>query len=459
MQFNRLEGHRMKFSEYNDLLIENEKITFERIAIIKLICIFLGLIIPIPQSGFYFENASLKELAFDLFFKIAFMPTAIMQVYWSRTNTYKPIYKYWTVVIDIILLALYKSVPNFLMFDLTSEDFRNQALMLYDTQQFKWLWCVFLFSLFASSSYYAWVASLLIAILWILQYLFVEALYFFADHNNFNGFFANCLDNIVNQSNKKINANEMIDSVFVTFVMAIGFSFTTGYNRKTLETLFTIDLKRKMLSKYFSPKIVHEIEAGSIEGRRIETKVTSMFIDIRDYAIFAQNHKPNQVLDTLNEFHSLVETEVFKFNGTLEKYIGDAVFAVFGAPISKDDDILRSFECVKSIFKKVDDWNINRQKKGLEPLKIGIGLEYGSVICGVIGKDRNMNYAIVGNCVNRSSRLQDLCKELSAQVIMGSDFYEKLSPEIKDNEIINKIEKIKVDLSGFGKEEIYSLKF
>ncbi len=447
----------MKFSEYNNLLIENEKITFERIAIIKLICIFVGFFIPVPQTGLYFHEAGISQLAFDWFFRIAFIPTGVMQVYWSRTNTYKPIYKYWVVIIELILLALYSSVPNFLIFDVKSEEFRSQALMLYDIQALKWLWCVFLFSLFVSSSSYAWVASLMIATLWILQYLFVEALYFFASHNNFNGFFANCLDNIVNQSNKKINANEMIDSVFVTLVMAIGFSFTSNYNRKTLENLFTLDFKRKMLSKYFSPKIVHEIEGGSLENRRIETNVTSMFLDIRDYAIFSKNHKPNQVLDTLNEFHSLVETEVFKFNGTLEKYIGDAVFAVFGAPISKDDDILRSFECVKSIFKKVDDWNINRQKKGLEPLKIGIGLEYGSVICGVIGKDRNMNYAIVGNCVNRSSRLQDLCKELNAQVVMGSDFYEKLGAEIKDTEIFNKIKKVKTNLRGFGHEYIQYL--
>lgn len=194
----------MKFSNYNNLLIENEKITFERIAIIKLICIFLGLLIPVPQTGFYFHNATFNQLAFDWFFKVAFMPTGIMQVYWSRTNTYKPIYKYWTVIIDIILLALYKSVPNFFTFDVVSEEFRNQALMLYDTQQFKWLWCVFLFSLFASSSLYAWVASLLIAILWMFQYLFVEALFFYASHNDYNGFFSAVLDNIVNQTNKKL---------------------------------------------------------------------------------------------------------------------------------------------------------------------------------------------------------------------------------------------------------------
>lgn len=447
----------MKFSEYNDLLIENEKITFERIAIIKLICIFLGLFIPVPQTGLYFHDATAKQLAFDWFFKVAFIPTGIMQVYWSRTNTYKPIYKYWVLIIELILLALYSTVPNFLMFDVTSEEFRNQALMLYDIQALKWLWCVFLFSLFVSSSSYAWVASILIAILWFLQYLFVEALFFFASHNDCNGFYAYFIDNIVNQTNKKINANEMIDSVFITLVMAIGFSFTTSYNKKTLEKLFTLDFKRKMLSKYFSPTIVHEIEGGSIEAKRIETKVTSLFLDIRDYSTFSQNHEPRQVLDTLNEFHSLIETEVFKFNGTLEKYIGDAVFAVFGAPISNDDDIIRAFECVKSIFNRVEIWNNIRQKRGLEPLKIGIGLEYGTVICGVIGKERNMNYAVVGNCVNRSSRLQDLCKELNSQVIMGSDFYEKLNLEIKNAEILGKINKVNVDLRGFGKEEVYCL--
>lgn len=249
----------------------------------------------------------------------------------------------------------------------------------------------------------------------------------------------------------------MIDSVFVTFVMAIGFSFTTSYNKNTLEKLFTIDFKRKMLSKYFSPKIVHEIEGGSIETRRIETEVTSLFLDIRDYSTFSQNYEPHQVLDTLNEFHSLIETEVFKFNGTLEKYVGDAVFAVFGAPISNDDDITRTFECVKSIFKSVENWNINRQKKGLEPLKIGIGLEYGTVICGVIGKDRNMNYAVVGNCVNKSSRLQDLCKELNSQIIMGASYFDKLSAEIKNTETFDKINKVSVDLRGFGKEYVYCL--
>lgn len=477
----------MKYNEYETMLIENEKITFERIALIKLIAIGFGLLVPMPQTGFFFEGFDSKAQMFDLFFKVAFIPTCIMQIYWSKTNTYKTSYKYWVLVIEFIILALFQCLPNFFLYGFGSQEFINQAIMLYDIQSLKWLWCIFLYSLFVVFSYYVIAASVLIIIAWVAQYFFVVALVQFNETGNFIGFYANAINNIVHHNIPLINANYMLDSCFITMAMGIGFAFTSKYNRDTLGSIFSLDFKRKMLSKYFSPRIVSEIEKGNFESQRQETDVAAMFLDIRDYAVFAQNHKPGEVIDTLNEFHGLIENEVYKFNGTLEKYIGDAVFAVFGAPITKEsnseieykcaleryvdapfhalfedpisgkNDAVQTLKCAISILKRIEEWNEDRKSKGLEPLKVGIGLDFGNVICGVIGKDRNMNYAIVGNCVNRSSRLQYLCKELGAQIVMGSNFFVELKKGTQENAVYSMINMKNVEIRGFGFEQVYCI--
>ena len=143
-----------------------------------------------------------------------------------------------------------------------------------------------------------------------------------------------------------------------------------------------------------------------------------LFADIRGFTSLAEHLKPRETVDMLNEvFGELVEA-VSANDGVVDKFIGDAIMAVFGAPITSGRDAPNAVESANAMMGLVTVLNTRRQERGEPPLRLGVGVATGELIAGAIGSPKRMEYTVIGDSVNLASRLQDLTKTYGVGVIL-----------------------------------------
>jgi adenylate cyclase len=123
------------------------------------------------------------------------------------------------------------------------------------------------------------------------------------------------------------------------------------------------------------------------------------------------------VMAMLRAFHGRMEAEVFRHNGCLEKFIGDALLATFGVPDVGARDATDTLACARGMLAALDGWNAERRAQRLPAMRMGIGLHYGPVVAGDIGTERSMAFATVGDTTNVTSRLQALTRELGVDIV------------------------------------------
>src|SRR4029077_4810769 len=105
--------------------------------------------------------------------------------------------------------------------------------------------------------------------------------------------------------------------------------------------------------------------------------------------------------------------------GTVEKYIGDEIFAVFGVPNTSDNDAANALTCADKMLEAIDRWNLERTRDGEVPLAIGIGLNYGPAVLGDVGSEHSMSFTVIGDTVNTASRLQALTRTMETPLVVG----------------------------------------
>ena len=121
----------------------------------------------------------------------------------------------------------------------------------------------------------------------------------------------------------------------------------------------------------------------------------------------------------LREFHTRMTAEIFACRGTVDKYIGDEIFAVFGLPTVSADDAANALTCADLMLRAIEKWNVERTDKGEAPLAIGIGLNYGPAVLGDIGSEQSMSFTVIGDTVNTGARLQALTRTLGTPFVIG----------------------------------------
>jgi HD-GYP domain-containing protein (c-di-GMP phosphodiesterase class II) len=183
---------------------------------------------------------------------------------------------------------------------------------------------------------------------------------------------------------------------------------------------------RYAFSRYVSHQLVDGIlsdpEKIRLGGER--RKVTALFADIRGFTSMAERMKPEEVVDLLNTYLSSLTNVVFKYEGTLDKYIGDCVMAVFGAPISHYNDTERAVVTAIEMQGYVNEINRKREDDGLERVEIGIGIHTGYVISGNMGSIDRMDYTVIGDVVNTAARLEALAGK--GQILITKEVYEEV---------------------------------
>ncbi|WP_246050439.1 adenylate/guanylate cyclase domain-containing protein [Leptospira langatensis] len=184
------------------------------------------------------------------------------------------------------------------------------------------------------------------------------------------------------------------------------------------------EAQRSLLSRYFSPGVVEEMMSNPdvLEGRR--QTATILFTDIRNFTALSEHMDPLELSQFLSSIRETLTDCVFEFGGTLDKYIGDAVMATFGTPYPSADpasDAIRALQCGQRMLERLGEFNQKREAKGLEPVKIGIGIHTGEVFSGNIETSRRAEFTVIGDAVNTASRIESLTKNFGKELLVSED--------------------------------------
>lgn len=186
---------------------------------------------------------------------------------------------------------------------------------------------------------------------------------------------------------------------------AIAINNAQLYNKMQAEAVMRDKLER-FFPRAVSKKLREEDNFGIVD-----TEVTALFADISSFTKMSSTMEPRQLISMLNEyFQVMVEEIVFRYEGTLEKYIGDALFAIWGAPYQKPDDAERAVKAAIEMQWAVLRLNEKWVRQGKQPIQIHIGINTGKVAAGNIGSEKLIQYATIGNTTNVTARICDVAK-------------------------------------------------
>lgn len=184
-------------------------------------------------------------------------------------------------------------------------------------------------------------------------------------------------------------------------------------------------LQRSALERFLAPEVVEMVVANpDIRLGGVNQEVTVMFADIRGFTAMSEEMEPARVVEILNEYFTRVTDVIFDNGGTLDKYIGDAVMAVFGAPISKGNDAANAVNSAIQIQRLLIELNRDAAARKWPELRVGIGINTGNAIAGNIGSPRRLDYTVVGDAVNTAQRL--MTNAVGGQILIAESTAGKL---------------------------------
>jgi adenylate cyclase len=227
------------------------------------------------------------------------------------------------------------------------------------------------------------------------------------------------------------------NEVIVFVLVSVGLALLVRRSRSLVAERSEAERARGNLARYFSPKVVDTLaERDEPLGRVRRQAVGVLFADLVGFTTMAEEMTPEQVMALLRDFHGRMEDVVFRHNGCLEKFIGDALLATFGVPDTGPRDATDTLACARGMLAALEAWNGERAAAGLPRLHMGVGLHYGPVVAGDIGSRRSMAYATVGDTTNVTSRLQALTRELGATIVASGALVAAIEREGADRRLL-----------------------
>jgi adenylate cyclase len=215
--------------------------------------------------------------------------------------------------------------------------------------------------------------------------------------------------------------------VYPSFALFFGYTSQTAY-RFFMEERRARDI-RKMFSSYVSKGIVDELirdpSKAKLGGDRKE--ITVLFSDIRGFTTFSEKHEPEEVVSLLNEYLGAMTEIVFEYEGTLDKFVGDAIMALWGAPVGQPDHAERAVKCSLAMIDKLKELQAKWTSEGKYAIDIGIGINTGDMVVGNMGAEgKKMDYTVIGDNVNLGARLEGLTRKYNNHIIISEYTYAKV---------------------------------
>jgi adenylate cyclase len=219
-----------------------------------------------------------------------------------------------------------------------------------------------------------------------------------------------------------------------------------GGVRGGLVVLEDISQEKRMkttMSRYLTPHVAEQVMALGEDALMVGERkdVTILFSDIRGYTTLTENIGAAEVLSLLNQYFETMVEAVFNHEGTLDKFIGDALMAVFGAPLPlTENHAWRAVQSALDMRQRLEEFNQRRIIQAQPQIHIGIGISSGEVVSGNIGSRKRMDYTVIGDSVNLSSRLEAVTKEYGCDIILSEFTYQMCSDRIW----VRQLDKIRV---------------
>ncbi len=207
------------------------------------------------------------------------------------------------------------------------------------------------------------------------------------------------------------------------------------YTSLTIYRYLTEERERKKIrgafTYYVSSSVVNEMlkspEKLKLGGDKKDLSV--LFSDIRGFTTISEGLTPEDLVHLLNEYLTVMTDIVFKYEGTLDKYMGDAIMAVYGAPLDQPDHPSRACASALDMMEKLKKLNEKWIREGKTPLDIGIGINTGMMMVGNMGSDQRFDYTVMGDAVNLSSRLEGANKTYKTHILISEHTYERIRDE------------------------------
>lgn len=321
------------------------------------------------------------------------------------------------IVADMAIMTVFIAFPN---------PFLDDPLPAPFGYRFASFMYLLLFLGFATLAYHwrtVWGMGVIGAIIWMSAYGLGELLYApdpalsaaledafgagsvlagFLDPNSYQGF---------------IRVQEAVVMLLIAGTLA------TSQRRATrlLMSHASLERERANLARYFSPNVVEELSGNDEPLKRIRTQnVAVLFVDIVGFTRFSDGRDPQEVIGALREFHRRMEAEVFRHDGTLDKYLGDGLMATFGTPVASGTDAADALRCALAMMESVEIWNAERARRGEPPIHASFGLHAGPAVLGDIGANR-LEFAVIGDTVNVASRMEALTRPLGVSLAASDE--------------------------------------
>ncbi len=184
----------------------------------------------------------------------------------------------------------------------------------------------------------------------------------------------------------------------------------------------------RYVTRQIAEQILKDRQKLKLGGNR--SMVAVLFSDIRNFTTFSERKTAEEVVAMLNEYFTRMIDPIFRYEGTLDKYIGDAIMAVFGAPVGREDDAERAVLAAIEMRRALKVYNQERAAHGLPAIDNGIGITKGEAVSGNIGSEQRMDYTVIGDTVNIASRLEGLTKKYEQKILVNEDVYQEVKDKI-----------------------------
>lgn len=227
-----------------------------------------------------------------------------------------------------------------------------------------------------------------------------------------------------------IDLRNFENEIFILLLVGGLLAVVVWRSRELVRRQVMAERHRAHLARYFSPKLIDQLQDMDAPLGEVRTQpVAVLFADVIGFTRLSEHLPPERIIELLRSFHRRMARVVFAHDGTLDKYIGDAVMATFGVPRTGAHDALNALQCARAMIDELDRWNDKRIARGAEPVHVGIGVHFGPAVLGDIGDERRLEFAVIGDTVNVASRLERLTRALGTDILVSQDVVDAASLE------------------------------
>jgi len=236
------------------------------------------------------------------------------------------------------------------------------------------------------------------------------------------------------QSNMQVEIVPFLIAIISASFLCFGYlSFTEGAEKRRVAQLFTQYVSKEVLNEVLNH---YKDYLKSSSGKKVEISV--LFSDIRGFTTMSETTPPEEIVEMLNVHFTVMADIILKHNGTIDKYIGDAIMAFWGAPVETADHAERAVLAGQEMLEGLKEVNRILKERGFQhEIKIGIGINSGVATIGNIGSEQKKNYTIVGDTVNLAARLESITKEHHTPLLFSEYTYARIQGKIDSRRVGN----------------------